>query len=157
MLQPCASYYCEIRAPADAAVVPLQGLQSLQHTFLRHACRVKSSISIEVVFWELFVTSWRDFWWRRVLKYFFAMAQADLGSIISVVLHDAIAIPQSGCVYGWAAQVFKCFAEHFMYSPLVAGAPAEVQPSELQLAFRCDSRPPLMLCPWTLDLALAQG
>ena len=59
------------------------------------------------------------------------MAQADLGSIISFVLHDAIAIAQSGCVYGWAAQVFKCFAEHGRYSPLVAGAPIEVQPSEL--------------------------
>ena len=75
------------------------------------------------------------------------MAQADLGSIISVVLHDAIAIAQSRCVYGWAAQVFKCFAEHGRYSPLVAGAPVEVQPSELQLAFQmrrqaaCDAVP----------------
>ena len=64
------------------------------------------------------------------------MAQADLGAIISVVLHDAIAIAQSGCVYGWAAQVFKCFAEHGKYSPLVAGAPVEVQPIELQLAIQ---------------------
>ena len=63
------------------------------------------------------------------------MAQADLGSNISVVLQDAIAIAQSGYVYGWAAQVFKCFAEHGRYSPLVAGAPVEVQPSELQLTF----------------------
>ena len=60
------------------------------------------------------------------------MAQADLGSIITV----SIAIAQSGCVYGWAAQTFKCFAEHGRYSPLVAGAPLEVQPSELQLAFQ---------------------
>ena len=59
------------------------------------------------------------------------MVQADLGSIISDVLHDAIAIAQSGYVYGWAAQVFKCFAEHGRYSPLVAGAPGK-----LQLAFQ---------------------
>ena len=52
-----------------------------------------------------------------------------------VVLHDAIAIAQSGG-YGWAAQVFKCFAEHGRYSPLVAGAALEVQPSELHLAFQ---------------------
>ena len=62
------------------------------------------------------------------------MAQADLGSIISVVLHDVIAIAQSGCVYGWAAQVFKCFPEHGKYSPVAAGAPVEVQPHELRLA-----------------------
>ena len=35
------------------------GFQStLQHTFFRRACRVKSSIPIEVVFQELFVTPW---------------------------------------------------------------------------------------------------
>ena len=56
ILQPCASYGREIWTPADAAVVPLRGLQSLQHSFLRRACRVKSSIPIEVVFQELSVT-----------------------------------------------------------------------------------------------------
>ena len=55
------------------------------------------------------------------------MAQANLASTISIVPHDAIAIAQSGWVYGWAAQVFKCFAEHGRYSPLVAGAPGELQ------------------------------
>ena len=64
------------------------------------------------------------------------MVQADSGSIISIVLHDAIAIAQRGCSYGWAAQVFECIAEHGKYSPLVAGAPVEVQPDELQLAFQ---------------------
>ena len=53
--------------------------------------------------------------------------QADSGSIINIVLHDAIAIAQDGCSYGWAAQVFRCFAEHGRSSPLVAGAPIEVQ------------------------------
>ena len=64
------------------------------------------------------------------------MAQADSGSIINIVLHDAIAITQNGCSYGWAAQVFRCFAEHGKSSPLVAGAPVEVQPDELQMSFQ---------------------
>ena len=64
------------------------------------------------------------------------MAQADSGLIINIVLHDAIAIGHNGCSYGWAAQVFKCFAEHGKSSPLVAGAPVEVQPDELQLSFQ---------------------
>ena len=37
--------------------------------------------------------------------------------------------------YGWAAQVFRCFAEHGKYSLSVAGGPVEVQPDELHLAF----------------------
>ena len=69
ILQPCASYGCEVWAPADAAIVPLQDLQSLQHTFLRRACRVESSIPIEVVFRELSVSPWHDFWWRQVLRF----------------------------------------------------------------------------------------
>ena len=136
ILQPCASYSCEVWAPADAAIVSLRDLQSLQHTFLRRACRVKSSIPIEVVFQELSVTPWHDFWWRQVLGFWNAMAQADSELIINIVLHDAIAIAHNGCSYGWAAQVFKCFAEHGKSSPLVAGAPVEVQPDELQLSFQ---------------------
>ena len=62
------------------------------------------------------------------------MAQADSESIINIVLHDVIAIAHNRCSYGWAAQVFKCFAEHGKSSPLVAGAPVEVQPDELQLS-----------------------
>ena len=57
-------------------------------------------------------------------------------SIINIVLHDAIAIAYNGSGYGWAAQVFKCFAEHGKSIPLVAGAPVEVQPDELQLSFQ---------------------
>ena len=53
------------------------------------------------------------------------MAQADSESIIKVVLHDAIAIAHNGCSYGWATQVFKCFAEHGKSRPLVAGAPVK--------------------------------
>ena len=118
ILQPCASYACELWAPVDAAVVPLRGLQSLQHSFLRRARRVKSSIPIVVVFQELSVIRWHAVWWRQVLSFWNAMAQADSGSIISSVLHDAIAIAQSGCVYVWAAQVFKCFAEHGQVQPV---------------------------------------
>ena len=67
------------------------------------------------------------------------MAQADSESVINIVLHDTIAIiaiAHNGCSYGWAAQVLKCFAEHGKSSPLVAGAPVEVQPDELQLSFQ---------------------
>ena len=136
ILQPYASYFCKVWAPADAAIVPLRDLRSLQHTFLRRACRVKSSIPIEVVFQELSVTPRHDFWWRQVFSVWNAMAQADSESMINIVLHDAIAIAHNGCSYGWAAQVFKCFAEHGKSSPLVAGTPVEVQPDELQLSLQ---------------------
>ena len=66
ILLPCASYDCEVWAPADAAIIPLRDLQSLQHTLLCRACRVKSSIPIEVVLQELSVIPWHDFWWRQV-------------------------------------------------------------------------------------------
>ena len=82
------------------------------------------------------MTPWHDFWWRQVLSFWNAMAQADSESNINIVLHDAIAIAHNGCSYGWAAQVFKCFAEHGKSSPLVAGALVEVQPDELQLSFQ---------------------
>ena len=107
ILQPCVSYRCQVWASADAAMVPLRDLQSLQHSFLRRACRVQSSMPIEVVFQELSVTRWHDFWWHLVLNFWNAMAQADSASIINIVLHDAIAIAQIGCSYGWAAQVFR--------------------------------------------------
>ena len=64
------------------------------------------------------------------------MAQADSGSIINIVLHDAIATAHNGCSYVWAAQIFKCVAEHGKSSPLVAGAPVEVQPDKLQLSLQ---------------------
>ena len=64
------------------------------------------------------------------------MAQADSGSIINIALHDAITIAYNRCGYGWAAQVCKCFAEHGKSIPLVACAPVEVRPDELQLSFQ---------------------
>ena len=53
-----------------------------------------------------------------------------------IALHDAIAVAQRECSFGWAAQVFKCSAEHGKSSPLVAGAPVEVEPHELLLALQ---------------------
>ena len=54
-----------------------------------------------------------------------------------------------------AAQVFKCFAEH---GKLVAGAPVEVQPDELQLSFQMQQQAAFdAVCPWTPDVALARG
>ena len=85
ILQPCASYGCEVWAPADADIVPLRDLQSLQHTFLRRAWRTKSSIPIEVGFQELSATRWHDVWWRQVVSFWNAMAQAEPASISNIV------------------------------------------------------------------------
>ena len=44
ILQPCASYACEVWAPTSACIGPFRDLHQLQRTFLRRACRVKKSI-----------------------------------------------------------------------------------------------------------------
>ena len=51
ILQPCTLYDSEVWAPIaiDAGNVPLWELQSLQHSFLRRAFHVKSSVSIELI------------------------------------------------------------------------------------------------------------
>ena len=49
VLQPSASYGCEIWAPSAAAVTPPLGLQSLQQSFLRRACRVKKSVPVDII------------------------------------------------------------------------------------------------------------
>ena len=70
------------------------------------------------------------------------------------------AMAQDGCSYGWAAQVFKCFAEHGKSSPLVAGAPSapvEVQPAELLLAFQMQQLAAFDAVPLDLGLAFAQA
>ena len=85
--------------------------------------------------------------WRKLIQ--------DQSS--NIVLHDAIAIAHNGGSYGWAAQVFKCFAEHGKSSPLVAGAPVEVQPDVLQLSFQKQQQAAFdAVPPWTRDLALAR-
>ena len=59
------------------------------------------------------------------------------------------------CSFGWAAQVFRMFAEHGKSGPLMAGALVEVQPDKLLLALQVHSkqREVLRLCPWTLGQA----
>ena len=46
ILQPCASYACEVWAPASACIGPFRNLQQLQRTLLRRACRVKKSVPV---------------------------------------------------------------------------------------------------------------
>ena len=98
------------------------------------------------------MTPWHDFWWRQVLSFWNATAQADSEWIINIVLHD---VAHNGCSYGWAAQVFKCFGEHGKSSPLVAGAPVEVQPDELQLSFQMQRQAAFDAVP--LDPRLCPG
>ena len=136
ILQPCASYGCEIWAPAAAAQGPLKQLQNLQHSFLRRACRVKKSVPIDIIFEELSVPRWHDFWWRRVLSFWNGLVQADAASICSHVLHDSVALASSGCRFGWAALVLKCFSDHAKSPPLTGGLPAEVASHELAQAFK---------------------
>ena len=137
ILQPSASYACEVWAPAAAVAGPLKELQQLQHSFLRRACRVGKNVPFpflsfpflsfpflsfpflsfpflsfpflsfpflsfpflsfpflsfpflsfpsfpflsfpflsfknvqaEVMFQELRLVRWHDFWWRRVLQF----------------------------------------------------------------------------------------
>ena len=135
ILQPSASYGCEVWAPSAAAITPLRELQNLQQSFLRRACRVKKSVPVDIIFQELAVTRWRDFWWRRVLSFWSAMLQADPDSICSLMFHDSVALAQDGCNFGWTAQVCKCFSDHGKSQPVVAGAPVEVQPDSLPEAF----------------------
>ena len=50
ILQPCASYACEVWAPASACIGPFMNLQQLQRTFLRRACHVKKGVSVDIMF-----------------------------------------------------------------------------------------------------------
>ena len=136
ILQPCASYGCEVWAPAAAAQGPLKQLQSLQHSFLRRACRVKKSVPIDIIFEELSVPRWHDFWWRRVLAFWTGLVQADASSICSHVLHDSVALAHDGCRFGWAALVFKCFRDHGKDIPITAGVPVRIHSHDLLAAFK---------------------
>ena len=64
------------------------------------------------------------------------MIQAGSAHTSKIVLHDALALAQHGCSFEWAAQVFICFAEQGKSRPSTAGAPVEVWPDELLLAFQ---------------------
>ena len=80
-LQPCASYACEVWAPASACIGPFRNLQQLQRAFLRRACRVKKSVPVDIIFQELQQMRWHDFWWRRVSCFWSALVEADTGSL----------------------------------------------------------------------------
>ena len=95
-LQQASCSLVPCKGPQLMQPVLLRKLQSLQHSFLRHACRLKSSVAIEIMHQELSVTCWHDFWWRRVLSFWNAMAQADSAMISNIVQHDAIVLAQIG-------------------------------------------------------------
>ena len=67
ILQPCASYACEVWAPASACIGPFRNLQQLQRAFLCRACRVKKSVPVDIIFQELQQMRWHDFWWSGSL------------------------------------------------------------------------------------------
>ena len=110
ILQPCASYACEVWAPASACIGPFRNLQQLQRTFLRRACRVKKSDPVDIIFQELQQMRSHDFWWRRDSSFWSALVEADTGSLHSMIFHDAIQLALAGCKFSWAAQVLQCFS-----------------------------------------------
>ena len=81
----CSRPFCDLLPHTDVRSGHLQLRRSprsmnfriLQHSFLRRACRVKKSVPVDIIFQELAVTRWRDFWWRRVLSFWMAMLQAE--------------------------------------------------------------------------------
>ena len=93
-------------APSAAAITPLRELQNLQQSFLRRACRVKKSVPVDIIFQELAVTRWRDFWWRQVLSFWSAMLQADPDSICSLMFHDSVALAHDPA--GWLQLWVDC-------------------------------------------------
>ena len=154
ILQPCASYGCGVWAPADAATGRLLELQTLQHSYLLRACRVKSSIPIEVIFQELSVTG--------------SMISGDVGSLVSQLQWIKLIRQRSALLLCMMpllslsmgaplAQVFRCFAS--------TANPARWWPVLLlrydlmsyHWLFKCSSRPSVRLCFWTLGLALVQA
>ena len=98
ILQPCASYACEVWAPASACIGPFRNLQQLQRTFLRKACRVKKSVPVDIIFQELQQMRWHDFWWRRVSSFWSALVEADTGSLHSMISHGAIQLALARCI-----------------------------------------------------------
>ena len=138
ILQPCASYACEVWAPASACIGPFRNLQQLQRAFLRRACRVKTSVPVDIIFQELQQMRWHDFWWRRVSGFWSALVEADTGSLHSIIFHDAIQLALAGCKFSWAAQVLQCFSALDEPLPLVADAPIAIGIDLLQELFLRD-------------------
>ena len=110
ILQLCASYACEVWAPASACSGPFRDLQQLQGTFLRRACRVKKSIPVDIMFQELQQMRRHDWSWRRISGFWSALVEADTGSLHSIIFHHAIQLALAGCNFSWAVQVFQCFS-----------------------------------------------
>ena len=135
ILQPSAFHACEVWAPAAAVAGPLKELQQLQHSFLRRACRVGKNVQAEVMFQELRLVRWHDFWWRRVLQSWTALATAGCTSIRNHVFRDSLALAARGCSYNWAAQVSACLQQHGVHVPIVKGDPFAIGSFELQRAF----------------------
>ena len=138
ILQPCASYACEVWAPASACIGPFRNLQQLQRAFLCRACRVKKSVPVDIIFQELQQMRWHDFWWRRVSSFWSALVEADTGSLHSIIFHDAIQLALAGCKFSWAAQVLQCFSALDEPLPLVADAPIAIDIDLLQEPFLRD-------------------
>ena len=138
ILQPCASYACEVWAPASACIAPFRDLQQLQRAFLCRACRVKKSVPVDIIFQELQQMRWHDFWWRRVSNFWSALVEADTGSLHSIIFHDAIQLALAGCKFSWAAQVLQCFSALDEPLPLVADAPIAIDIDLLQELFLRD-------------------
>ena len=136
ILQSCASYACEVWAPASACIGPFRNLQQLQRTFLRRACRVKKSVPVDIIFQELHQMRWHDFWWRRISSFWSALVEADTYKEHSIIFHDAIQLALAGCKFSWAAQIFQCFSALIALGlPLVADAPIEFDINLLQKLF----------------------
>ena len=153
ILQPCALYGCEVWAPAHEATGPFREVQTLQQSLLRRACRVKSSVPIEIVFEELSRTWWHGSWWRWVLSYRNAMAQADSAIMGNIVLHYAPLLSLRMCAALAGLPRFKD-ALLSMANPAcmgMANAPVEVQPDKLLLAFKMQQAPfeTVPLDPWS--------
>ena len=66
-------------------------------------------------------------------------------------------MPSHGCRCGWAAQSFRCFAEHGKSSPVMASAPDEVQPDELLLALSLQLQQQATFESVILTLSVAHG
>ncbi len=136
ILQPCASYACEVWAEEELRpqlALALSGIFSSSGgpTSAKPA-HVKKSIPVDIIFQELQQMRWHDFWSRRVTSFWLALVEADAGSLYSMIFHDAIRLAPAGRKSSWAAQVFKCFSALGQPLPLVADAPIAIDINLLQ-------------------------
>ena len=60
ILQPSASYACEVWAQAAVAAGPLKELQQLQLPFMRRASRVRKNVPADVLSEDLRLVRWHD-------------------------------------------------------------------------------------------------